>query len=95
VLGQLGEVAGESRIVRLLIRLLDDNDYYVREAAARALGRIGSSAATSEVFGALAHAMEDTDPNVHEAAMESLVELRALRVLAPNNDPSSREHMAA
>ncbi|MBC8076023.1 MAG: HEAT repeat domain-containing protein, partial [Chloroflexales bacterium] len=66
-------------IISRLMVLLADGDFYVREAAARALGQLGPSAATPTVFGALARAMEDTDPNVHEAAMEALVQLRALR----------------
>ncbi len=80
LVSELGEMAAIPAMIHSLIRLLKDSDPYAREAAAIALGRLGPSAYTKEVFAALTEAGQDFDPAVHEAAVESLIQLRKLRV---------------
>jgi HEAT repeat protein len=55
-----------------LIRVLNDQDEFVRERAADALGRMGDSSARE----ALQRALHDADDNVRTTAEESLEKIK-------------------
>ena len=73
-LWELGERAGKA--CPRLIKLLSDDDRYVRSAAARCLGKISANADDRlSVVMALDSALVDKDADVRLAAADSLLEL--------------------
>jgi hypothetical protein len=80
LLAELGELAGTEPLVVQLTALLEDADPYTREAAACALGRMGPEAVKPVVMNALTQALQDVNEQVHTAALDSLTQLRELRV---------------
>ncbi|NTV62003.1 MAG: HEAT repeat domain-containing protein, partial [Oscillochloris sp.] len=85
-------LAGTPTLIEQLTVMINDEDAYAREAAARTLGRIGMAAASGAVLNALTKAMEDPDANVHEAAVDSLTRLRKIRATLPLNLSSARKN---
>lgn len=80
---QLGQT-GDPQCAEHLMPLLDDNDLFVRLAAARVLGDLGNTSAVPELIDAL----EDSEPSVRETA---LLSLRRLTHREFGFDPSARE----
>lgn len=80
---QLGQT-GDPQCAEHLIPLLDDNDLFVRLAAARVLGDLGNINAVPGLIDAL----EDAEPSVRETAVLSL---RRLTKREFGFDPSARE----
>ena len=81
-LWELGERAGKA--CPRLIKLLSDDDRYVRSAAARCLGKISANADDRlSVVMALDSALVDKDADVRLAAADSLLELEETEKAAP------------
>jgi hypothetical protein len=80
---QLGQT-GDPQCAEHLVPLLDDNDLFVRLAAARVLGDLGNTSAVP----ALIDALEDGEPSVRETAVLSL---RRLTKREFDFDPNARE----
>jgi HEAT repeat protein len=74
VLGKMGESA-----VGPLTRAMKDENYYVREVAAKALGEIGDERAVEFLI----HALDDEDHYVQEAAIMALGEIGDARAVEP------------
>ena len=79
-----GNLANAGKACPRLIKLLSDDDRYVRSAAARCLGKISANADDRlSVVMALDSALVDKDADVRLAAADSLLELEETEKAAP------------